>query len=275
MYDDNDAEKAKQRRQWPFLIARLVGCFFRSQPHSNSQPLVESRKLTKEEINNNDNMFSRISILMPLLLAGISNGLALYSPKGSSVDRPSQRQVECVLASPQLSTSSAAPPSFSLPSRRAFLDAALATRASTFFLFAAPGPARAGIPTVTLDEFYIIVRDSGRSISRVEFSGPKSETVQVKLADGTSFGIRDIKESPTDPRSPLKIAAVCRENGIPTKFVDFEAVLASKTTKRKMYTNQRVQEAAAKEKERLERMQRDEKERLAELAKMGQDETNK
>lgn len=42
-----------------------------------------------------------------------------------------------------------------------------------------------------------------------------------------------------------------------------------------MYTNQRVQEAAVKEKARLERLARDEEERLAELYKMEGEEATK
>lgn len=68
-----------------------------------------------------------------------------------------------------------------------------------------------GIPMLTTDEFFIILRDSSKSIQRVEFSGPKAETVLVKLIDGTKFGLSDIIESSTDPRSPLKIQAACRE----------------------------------------------------------------
>jgi hypothetical protein len=67
------------------------------------------------------------------------------------------------------------------------------------------------IPMLTTDEFLIIVRDSARSIQRVEFDGPKGETVRVRLIDGTAFGISDVIESPIDPRSPLKVQAACRE----------------------------------------------------------------
>ncbi|KAG7357010.1 hypothetical protein IV203_001698 [Nitzschia inconspicua] len=126
------------------------------------------------------------------------------------------------------------------------------------------------IPMVTVDEFAIILRDSPLSVKVVEFSGPKSENIVVKLVDGTTFGIKDIIESSTDPRSPLKIAAACRESGVRTKFVDLEAILASTPKKKKLYTNQRVQEAQEKEKERLERIRRDEEQRLAELAEMEQ-----
>ena len=104
--------------------------------------------------------------------------------------------------------------------------------------------------------------------------GPRSESVLVKLVDGTTFGIKDIIESSTDPRSPLKVAAACRESGVKTKFVDLEAVLASAPKKKKLYTNQRVQDAQQKEKERLERIQRDEEERLAQLEKMEKEEAS-
>lgn len=67
------------------------------------------------------------------------------------------------------------------------------------------------MPMLTTDEFLIVLRDSAKAIQRVEFSGPKAETVVVRLVDGTAFGISDVVESPTDPRSPLKVQAACRE----------------------------------------------------------------
>jgi hypothetical protein len=88
------------------------------------------------------------------------------------------------------------------------------------------------------------------------------------LVDGTTFGIKGIIESSTDPRSPLKVAAACRESGVRTKFVDLEAVLASSPRKKKLFTNKRVQEAQLKEQERIERIRRDEEERLAKLKAM-------
>lgn len=125
---------------------------------------------------------------------------------------------------------------------------------------------------VTVDEFDIILRDSPRSIRIVEFSGPKSENIAVKLVDGTTFGIKDIVESSTDPRSPLKVSADCRENGVPTKFVDLQAMLVGSTTKsqKKLYTNQRVRDAQLKETDRLERIRQDEEDRLAQVARMEQ-----
>ena len=91
----------------------------------------------------------------------------------------------------------------------------------------------------------------------------------VKLVDGTTFGIRDIVESATDPRSPLKLAAACRESGVKTKFVDIESILASTPRKKKMYTNQRVQDAQEKEREKQERMRLDEEDRQKQLKQMG------
>ena len=151
------------------------------------------------------------------------------------------------------------------PSRRAFLVAGLAAAAA----FQAT-PAKADIPMVTADEFNIIIRDSARGITRVEFSGPKSDTVIVRLVDGTAFGIKDVIESSVDPRSPLKIAANCRENKVPTRFVDIEAVLSTTNKRRKKYTNSRVAEADRKEGEKKIRLQEDEENRLAELFRQEQ-----
>lgn len=123
------------------------------------------------------------------------------------------------------------------------------------------------IPMITLEEFIIVIRDSARSIERVDIYADARAI--VRLLDGTEFGIRDLVESSTDPRSVLKVAAICRENKVPSKFVDLEAaLLTSAKTKRKNYANSRVQEAAVREKERSERMQRDEEERLEELRKI-------
>jgi hypothetical protein len=152
------------------------------------------------------------------------------------------------------------------PSRRAFLAAGLAAAIA----FQAPTPAKADMPMVTADEFNIIMRDSARGITRVEFSGPKSDTVIVRLVDGTAFGIKDVIESSVDPRSPLKIAANCRENKVPTRFVDIEAVLSTTNKRRKKYTNSRVAEADRKEGEKKIRLQEDEENRLAELFRQEQ-----
>jgi len=121
---------------------------------------------------------------------------------------------------------------------------------------------------VTPDEFDSILRDSARSIDQVEFSGPRSETVIVRLVDGTAFGIKDVIESPTDPRSPLKIAASCKAYGVTPRFVDLENVLAASPRKKKLYTNARVLEAAAREQEKKARLQADEELRQLELSQM-------
>jgi hypothetical protein len=131
------------------------------------------------------------------------------------------------------------------------------------------GAAANAIPMVSVDEFSILLRDSSMSIRVVEFSGPKSETVIVKLVDGTTFGIKDIVESSTDPRSPLKLSAACRESTVKTKFVDIESLLASTSpNKKKVYANERVQLAAEKERAKAERMRVDEEERLEQVRKM-------
>jgi hypothetical protein len=49
------------------------------------------------------------------------------------------------------------------------------------------------MPMVTADEFNIIMRDSARGITRRVFR-PKSDTVIVRLVDGTAFGIKDVIE---------------------------------------------------------------------------------
>ena len=121
------------------------------------------------------------------------------------------------------------------------------------------------IPMVKTDEFENILRDSGRSIQVVDFAGTNGETITVRLVDGTTFGIADIIESPTDPRSPLKISAMCRQYKVPTKFLAYDAVLATTPKKKKVYMNSIVQKAAEKTLLKKERMRVDEEERLAAL----------
>lgn len=132
----------------------------------------------------------------------------------------------------------------------------------------APTQAFADIPMISTKEFSLILKDSAQAVQVVEFSGPKSETVIVRLVDGTSFGINDVIESSVDPRSPLKIAAMCRENRVPTKFTMLEAALKNAPKKKVVYANERVREAAEKEKEKQARIQQDEEARLAELYRM-------
>jgi hypothetical protein len=121
------------------------------------------------------------------------------------------------------------------------------------------------IPMVKSEEFESILRDSGRSIQLVEFAGSNGETVTVRLIDGTTFGISDVIESPTDPRSPLKLSALCRQYKVPTKFLAFDSILANTPKKKKVYMNSIVQKAAEKEALKLERLKQDEAERLAAL----------
>lgn len=147
--------------------------------------------------------------------------------------------------------------------RRKFLARTFAAAATGLFSFQQSAMA---IPMATVDEFESILRDSPLSVQIVEFSGPRSESVVVKLVDGTAFGIKGIIESPTDPRSPLKVAAACREANVKTKFVDFEAMLAGSTKKKKMYTNERVQKAYELQAAQKERIRLDELERLRQVA---------
>ncbi len=137
------------------------------------------------------------------------------------------------------------------------------------------GQAALAIPMVKTDEFEKILRDSGRSIQIVEFAGTSGETITARLVDGTTFGVADVIESPTDPRSPLKIAALCRQYKVPTKFVAFDAVLATTPKKKKVYMNSIVQKAAEKEVLKIERMKQDEEERLAALYQMEEEEAKR
>lgn len=146
--------------------------------------------------------------------------------------------------------------------RRKFLASSFAAAATGLFSFQKSAMA---MPMASADEFNTVLRDSPLSIQVVEFSGPRSETVVVKLVDGTVFGIKDIIESSSDPRSPLKIVASCRDANVKTKFVELEAILAGSPKKKKMYTNERVQKAYELQAERKERMRLDELDRLAQV----------
>mmetsp|Transcript_12041 Transcript_12041/g.17962 ORF Transcript_12041/g.17962 Transcript_12041/m.17962 type:complete len:214 (-) Transcript_12041:231-872(-) len=163
--------------------------------------------------------------------------------------------------------------------RRSFLSnvftsaGATATATATWGL-AWSSPANA-LPGVTVKEFEIILKDSAKSIQVVEFSGPKSETALIRLVDGTTFTITDLIESPVDPRSPLKLAATCREYRVPTKFVGLELAVKGGEKKKKVYMNSRVAEAAEKEKAKRERMAQDEADRLAALYKLEEEEAKK
>eukprot|EP00543_Licmophora_paradoxa_P008538 CAMPEP_0202448950 /NCGR_PEP_ID=MMETSP1360-20130828/7742_1 /ASSEMBLY_ACC=CAM_ASM_000848 /TAXON_ID=515479 /ORGANISM="Licmophora paradoxa, Strain CCMP2313" /LENGTH=211 /DNA_ID=CAMNT_0049066743 /DNA_START=194 /DNA_END=829 /DNA_ORIENTATION=+ len=158
--------------------------------------------------------------------------------------------------------------------RRSMMGAAFASVGILMTTFAAPPPAMA-IPMITTTEFEIVLKDSARSIQVVEFAGSAGDTVTARLVDGTVFGISDVVESPTDPRSPLKIAALCRQAKVPTKFMMLEAALTKTTKKKKVYMNSIVQEAAIKEEEKRERMRLDEEDRLAALYKMEEEEAKR
>eukprot|EP00979_Chaetoceros_neogracilis_P005341 scaffold978_cov230-Chaetoceros_neogracile.AAC.5 len=125
---------------------------------------------------------------------------------------------------------------------------------------------------ITLDIHLINSQQSNfaaKSVKIVEFSGPKSETAVVTLIDGTQFFITDIYESPVDPRSPLKLIATCRINNVPIKSVGLQDALVNLSSpgskKKKVYMNKRVQKAADLEREKKERMDQDEVDRLAEI----------
>eukprot|EP00568_Trieres_chinensis_P003104 CAMPEP_0183291990 /NCGR_PEP_ID=MMETSP0160_2-20130417/1220_1 /TAXON_ID=2839 ORGANISM="Odontella Sinensis, Strain Grunow 1884" /NCGR_SAMPLE_ID=MMETSP0160_2 /ASSEMBLY_ACC=CAM_ASM_000250 /LENGTH=208 /DNA_ID=CAMNT_0025452881 /DNA_START=27 /DNA_END=653 /DNA_ORIENTATION=+ len=134
-----------------------------------------------------------------------------------------------------------------------------------FFPFQSDTAVAASVPSITLEEFETILKDSAKSVQIVEFSGPRSEQAIARLVDGTVFEISGLVDSATDPRSPLKLVATCRSYKVPTKFLLLENAVSSTPKKKKVYMNARVQEAAQKEKEKRERMAQDEAERLAEL----------
>mmetsp|Transcript_35745 Transcript_35745/g.74379 ORF Transcript_35745/g.74379 Transcript_35745/m.74379 type:complete len:209 (-) Transcript_35745:201-827(-) len=180
----------------------------------------------------------------------------------SSLAPPNAPKVKHALFSDQTQNAAVAP----TDTRRGFVATGIASVVALMAI--APTPAFADIPMITTEEFGIILRDSAQAVQVVEFSGPKSETVTVRLFDGTSFGLKDVLESPVDPRSPLKIAAMCRESRVNTKFLALEAALQNAPKRKVMYTNERVRVAAEKEKAKAARIQQDEEARLAELYRM-------
>ena len=153
-------------------------------------------------------------------------------------------------------------------SRRSFFSQAIVASGAFVAATTVFAPPSLAIPSVTVSEFEQIVRNSARSVQIVEFAGPKGDIVTVRLVDGTSFGLSDVIESATDPRSPLKLLATLRSYKIPTKFMTLENALSNTKTKRKNYSNERVQLAAEKEKEKAERLAQDAAEREAELYRM-------
>ena len=149
-------------------------------------------------------------------------------------------------------------------SRRAFFGSAAA---GLSILPLIPTNARAeAMPSVSVEEFETILKESAKSVQLVEFKGSKGDEVFVRLIDGTIFEITGVVDSPTDPRSPLKLVATLRGYKTPVKFSSLESALDGASSKKtKVYMNSRVQEAAIKEKEKRDRMAMDETERLAEL----------
>lgn len=196
------------------------------------------------------------------------NRVASLVPLQLPSSRASATTAAATGGGPRIKQSSAAdaPDAAVVVSRRAAFRAVFAAGA-VIAAAANASPVRA-MPMVTAAEFTTIVRDSARSIARVDFAGPRGETVVVRLVDGTTFGIKDAVESSTDPRSPLKIAALCNASKVPYKFVDIEALLAATPRTKKVYANARVLEAAEKQKEKAVRMQQDEDLRQEELQEM-------
>mmetsp|Transcript_38552 Transcript_38552/g.44926 ORF Transcript_38552/g.44926 Transcript_38552/m.44926 type:complete len:281 (-) Transcript_38552:435-1277(-) len=119
---------------------------------------------------------------------------------------------------------------------------------------------------ITTDEFETLLKDSAKSVLQIEFSTPTSEKAEVTLIDGTTFQISDLLESPYDPRSPLRLAARCRDYNVKVKTQLTQVSLnAGGGTKKRVYMNDRVKEAARKEEEKRIRLIEDEEERLKEV----------
>jgi hypothetical protein len=157
--------------------------------------------------------------------------------------------------------------------RRHFLSASIAAVVSTAAIMSGmPMPALAddSIPMVTTSEFENILKSSARSVQLVQFSGPKGETAVVKLVDGTTFGISDVIESAVDPRSPLKLVSTLRGYNVPYKFSMLEAAVGSASTRgqRKVYLNEATIIANKKTEDKMERMAKDEEDRLEAVQKM-------
>ena len=206
-----------------------------------------------------------LSAMLALQAGGAAAGFGL-APEAAARQRAPFRP-SASAASSSSSTALAA-----AGGRRGFLRAAaggiggLGAAASLLCLGPSPALAVTAVPKVTVDEFLEIARVSAKSVVVVEFSGPKSELALAKLVDGTYFQVTGLVESPSDPRSPLKLAASCRSLGVPTRFQDLELAVGGAGNKRKkVYANARVQEAARKEREKAERIAEDEGLRLTEL----------
>ena len=162
-----------------------------------------------------------------------------------------------------------------MKSRREFGSNFLKTTASTFGSSTAflgnPSLVSAAMPMVTVEEFEGILKESYKSVGVVEFGGIKGESAIVKLVDGTEFGISDLVESSTDPRSPLKLVASCKGYGVPTKFTYINSVLGAAPKRKKVYMNERLAEAAKKEEAKRLRIEEDEQARLKAVYEMEAD----
>lgn len=162
------------------------------------------------------------------------------------------------------------------PTRREVMNrfmgsVAFGTSVTSFAPVVANSADSANMQMVTVMEFEEILKDSYKSVAIVEFGGVKGENAVVKLIDGTEFGISDIVESSTDPRSPLKLVATCKGYDIPTKFTYLDGFLASSPKRKKVYMNDRLAEAAKKEELKRIRIQEDEQARLKALYEMEND----
>ena len=210
-----------------------------------------------------------LSAMLALQAGGAAAGFGL-APEAAARQRAPFRPSASAASAASSSSSSTA--LAAAGGRRGFLRAAaggiggLGAAASLLCLGPSPALAVTAVPKVTVDEFLEIARVSAKSVAVVEFSGPKSELALAKLVDGTYFQVTGLVESPSDPRSPLKLAASCRSLGVPTRFLDLELAVGGAGNKRKkVYANARVQEAARKEREKAERIAEDEGLRLTEL----------
>jgi hypothetical protein len=117
------------------------------------------------------------------------------------------------------------------------------------------------LPLVTVAEFETILKSSSKSIQRVElFSySPTDQRAIVTLVDGSKFGLSNLMvESPTDPRSPLKLVSTLQRYNVPYRFPLIEEALSKYSqTKRKLYLNDAEREALRKEDEKRERIAKD------------------
>lgn len=97
------------------------------------------------------------------------------------------------------------------------------------------------LPLITVAEFETIFKSSSKSIQRVElFSySPMDQRAIVTLVDGSKFGLSNLMvESPTDPRSPLKLVSTLKRYNIPYRFPLIEEASSKYSqTKRKLYLN--------------------------------------